>query len=177
MNPVPCAPGCAGPTGPRPLARGASHQTKPARAALHQWEEPCISGTSPAGGTVFFSGCTLKCVFCQNYPLSHENFGKEISTARLAEIFLELQEKGAHNINLVNGHPVSPIHPPGPGGWRGQSFTSPWSITAAAMSGLKPSGSFPIASTSGFRILNIMTAACLKNTRQPKTISPWPPKP
>ena len=79
---------------------GASHQIKAARAALHQWEEPCISGTA-GSGTVFFSGCTLKCVFCQNYPLSHENFGKEISTARLAEIFLELQEKGAHNINLV----------------------------------------------------------------------------
>ena len=79
---------------------GASHQIKAARAALHQWEEPCISGTA-GSGTVFFSGCTLKCVFCQNYPLSHENFGKEISTVRLAEIFLELQEKGAHNINLV----------------------------------------------------------------------------
>ena len=79
---------------------GASHQIKAARAALHQWEEPCISGTA-GSGTVFFSGCTLKCVFCQNYPLSHENFGKEISTARLAEIFLVLQEKGAHNINLV----------------------------------------------------------------------------
>lgn len=79
---------------------GASHQIKAARAALHQWEEPCISGTA-GSGTVFFSGCTLKCVFCQNYPLSHENFGKEISTARLAEIFLDLQEKGAHNINLV----------------------------------------------------------------------------
>ena len=75
---------------------GASHQIKAARAALHQ----CISGTA-GSGTVFFSGCTLKCVFCQNYPLSHENFGKEISTVRLAEIFLELQEKGAHNINLV----------------------------------------------------------------------------
>ena len=79
---------------------GASHQIKAARAALHQWEEPCISGTA-GSGTVFFSGCTLKCVFCQTYPLSHEHFGKEISTARLAEIFLELQEKGAHNINLV----------------------------------------------------------------------------
>ena len=83
---------------------GASHQIKAARAAHHQWEEPCISGTA-GSGTVFFSGCTLKCVFCQNYPLSHENFGKEISTARLTEIFLELQEKGAHNINLVTpGH-------------------------------------------------------------------------
>ena len=69
---------------------GASHQIKAARAALHQWEEPCISGTA-GSGTVFFSGCTLKCVFCQNYPVIHENFGKEISTDRLTEIFMELQ--------------------------------------------------------------------------------------
>ena len=75
-------------------------------------------------GTVFFSGCTLKCVFCQNYPLSHENFGKEISTVRLAEIFLELQEKGAHNINLVTATSIS--RPSArPWNWRGQSFTSP----------------------------------------------------
>lgn len=79
---------------------GCSDRVKIARAALHPWEEPCISGTS-GSGTVFFSGCTLKCVFCQNYALSHENFGKEVSTDRLAEIFLELQEKGAHNISLV----------------------------------------------------------------------------
>lgn len=73
---------------------------KIARAALHAWEEPCISGEN-GSGTVFFSGCTLKCVFCQNYVLSHENAGKEISVERLAEIFLELQAKKAHNINLV----------------------------------------------------------------------------
>ena len=73
---------------------------KIARAALHPWEEPCISGAN-GSGTVFFSGCTLKCIFCQNHTLSHENYGKEITIARLAEIFLELQEKGAHNINLV----------------------------------------------------------------------------
>lgn len=78
----------------------ADSTVKIARAALHPWEEPCISGTN-GSGTVFFSGCTLKCVFCQNYNLSHENFGKEISVNRLAEIFLELQKKGAHNINLV----------------------------------------------------------------------------
>ncbi len=75
---------------------------KIARAALHPWEEPCISGTN-GSGTVFFSGCTLKCIFCQNYDISHENFGKEISIERLSEIFLELQAKGAHNINLVTG--------------------------------------------------------------------------
>lgn len=78
----------------------AGDTVKVARAALHPWEEPCISGTA-GSGTVFFSGCTLKCVFCQNHSLSHENFGKEISVERLAQIFLELQEKGAHNINLV----------------------------------------------------------------------------
>lgn len=68
---------------------------------LHFWEEPLISGTN-GSGTVFFSGCVLKCVFCQNYEISTENKGYEISTKRLSEIFLELKNKGAHNINLVN---------------------------------------------------------------------------
>ena len=71
-----------------------------ARAALHMWEEPCISGTC-GSGTVFFSGCNLKCVFCQNHSIAHGDYGKTISTPRLAEIFMELQEKGAANINLV----------------------------------------------------------------------------
>lgn len=71
-----------------------------ARAALHHWEEPCISGTR-GSGTVFFSGCTLRCVFCQNYPISQETFGKEVSISELADIFLRLQSEGAHNINLV----------------------------------------------------------------------------
>jgi len=75
-----------------------------AKAYLHMWEEPCISGTK-GSGTVFFSGCSLKCCFCQNYRISAESFGKEISIERLSEIFLELQYKGAHNINLV-----SPTH-------------------------------------------------------------------
>ena len=75
-------------------------QLKVARAALHPWEEPCISGTR-GSGTVFFSGCTLGCCFCQNYPISHEGFGKEISSSELAAIFLRLQSQGAHNINLV----------------------------------------------------------------------------
>lgn len=70
------------------------------RAALHYWEEPCISG-SQGSGTVFFSNCNLRCVFCQNAEISADGFGKEISTNRLAEIFLELQDKGANNINLV----------------------------------------------------------------------------
>ena len=71
-----------------------------ARAALHFWEEPCISGEN-GSGTVFFSNCNLKCVFCQNYEISSEGFGKEITIDRLADIFIELQEKGANNINLV----------------------------------------------------------------------------
>lgn len=77
---------------------------KIARAALHFWEEPCISGTQ-GSGTVFFSGCPLQCCYCQNHGISAGNFGREISTRRLADIFLELQEQGAHNINLVTaGH-------------------------------------------------------------------------
>jgi len=77
-----------------------SNKIKVARAALHFWEEPCISG-SRGSGTIFFSGCTLRCCYCQNYRISSEGYGKEISIQRLAEICLELQEKGAHNINLV----------------------------------------------------------------------------
>ena len=77
---------------------------KVALASVHMWEEPCISGTN-GSGTVFFSGCNFGCVFCQNAKISHENFGKEISDERLAEIFLELQDKGVHNINLVSPTP------------------------------------------------------------------------
>lgn len=71
-----------------------------ARAGLHMWEEPCISGTQ-GSGTVFFSGCNLHCVFCQNYDISHNGFGKEITIERLQQIYQELIAKGAHNINLV----------------------------------------------------------------------------
>lgn len=70
------------------------------RAALHMWEEPCISGKN-GSGTVFFSGCSLQCVFCQNFSVSRGETGNEVSVERLAEIFRELEEKGAHNINLV----------------------------------------------------------------------------
>ena len=73
---------------------------KISRAALHMWEEPCISGDK-GSGTVFFSGCNMKCVFCQNKEISTGGFGKEITIERLADIFLELQAKGALNINLV----------------------------------------------------------------------------
>lgn len=79
---------------------GCGDTIKAARAALHHWEEPCISG-SRGSGTVFFSGCTLGCCFCQNYTISQENFGKEITSSELARIFIRLQEEGAHNINLV----------------------------------------------------------------------------
>lgn len=71
-----------------------------AKAFLHLWEEPCISGKN-GSGTVFFSNCNLKCVFCQNHTISHNGIGKRITTNRLSEIFLELQNKGANNINLV----------------------------------------------------------------------------
>ncbi|MCH5205175.1 MAG: radical SAM protein [Oscillospiraceae bacterium] len=75
-----------------------------ARAMLHFWEEPCISGISgkSGSGAVFFSGCVMKCVYCQNYGISAENFGEEITSERLSEIFIELQDRGALNINLVN---------------------------------------------------------------------------
>lgn len=79
---------------------GCGRQPKIARAALHYWEEPCISGTK-GSGAVFFSGCTLRCRYCQNHEISAGNFGREVTAGRLAEIFFELQEKGAHNINLV----------------------------------------------------------------------------
>ncbi len=72
-----------------------------ARAALHMWEEPPISGTR-GSGTIFFSGCSLGCVFCQNEKISHQDFGKTVSLERLAEICDELIAQGAHNINFVN---------------------------------------------------------------------------
>ena len=78
-----------------------------ARAALHFYEEPCISGTR-GSGAVFFSGCNLHCIYCQNEPIRSAKIGRAVSVSRLAEIFLELQEKGAHNINLV-----TPSHYPG----------------------------------------------------------------
>ena len=79
---------------------GGGKLPKIARASLHFWEEPVISGDE-GSGTVFFSGCPLKCVFCQNHQISSGNFGQEVSIQRLSEIFLELQEQGANNINLV----------------------------------------------------------------------------
>ena len=79
---------------------GGGPQVRAARAALHFWEEPCISGTR-GSGTVFFSGCPLGCCYCQNYRISAENFGKALTVPQLAAVFLRLQAQGAHNINLV----------------------------------------------------------------------------
>lgn len=85
------------------------NQIKVSRAALHFWEEPCISGEE-GSGTVFFSGCNLRCVYCQNRKIAEGVYGKEITVDRLAAIFLELQEQGANNINLVTpSHYVLPI--------------------------------------------------------------------
>ena len=87
----------------REVQVGACHegaQIVLARAALHMWEEPCISGEN-GSGAVFFSGCSLGCVFCQNLQISKGQIGKTVSTERLSEIFFELKEQGANNINLV----------------------------------------------------------------------------
>lgn len=83
---------------------GANDQLLVARAALHHWEEPCLSGAPDdmrGSGTVFFSGCSLRCCYCQNYPISQQGVGKSIDAQRLAQIFLQLQQDGARNLNLV----------------------------------------------------------------------------
>lgn len=79
---------------------GSSDKIRIARSSLHHWEEPCISGEK-GSGTVFFSYCTLKCVFCQNYGISTQNHGRGITEGELSECFLDLQAQDAHNINLV----------------------------------------------------------------------------
>ncbi len=95
-----CPRRCGADRAVRPGRCGAGILPKVARAALHYWEEPCISGKN-GSGTVFFSGCNLGCVYCQNREISRCGAGKEISVSRLAEIFRELEDLGAHNINLV----------------------------------------------------------------------------
>lgn len=85
---------------------GMGESPRVARAALHFWEEPCISGTR-GSGAVFFSGCTLGCVYCQNYPISHLGQGRDITIRRLADIFKSLEDQGAHNLNLVTGTPFT----------------------------------------------------------------------
>lgn len=85
-----------------------SSSIRAALASVHKWEEPPISGTK-GSGTIFFSGCNLRCVFCQNYSISSKNNGKEISIDRLAHIMLEQQERGVHNINLVTAVQFVPM--------------------------------------------------------------------
>lgn len=85
---------------------GAGAEVLAAKAFLHQWEEPCISGEK-SSGTIFFSGCNMKCVFCQNHEISQEHYGKGITVERLAEIMLELQGQSAENINLVSPTPYA----------------------------------------------------------------------
>lgn len=83
---------------------GADDKLVVARAALHHWEEPCLSGApddARGSGTVFFSGCALRCCYCQNYPISQQGVGKAITAQHLAKIFLRLQQNGARNLNLV----------------------------------------------------------------------------
>lgn len=91
---------------------GAGDAIRIARAMPHLWEEPCISGKN-GSGAIFFSGCTLKCTYCQNAPISHGRYGADISDARFREICFELKGKGVHNINLVTPDPyierVAPI--------------------------------------------------------------------
>ena len=83
---------------------GSGSLAKVARAAKHHWEEPCISGTQ-GSGTVFFSGCTLGCVFCQNREISRGGTGREVTPEHLADIFRRLESQGVHNLNLV-----TPVH-------------------------------------------------------------------
>ncbi len=87
---------------------GVGENFKIARAAPHFWEEPCISGEK-GSGTVFFSGCNLGCVYCQNYEVSHAAFGKEVSGKELMKIFDSLVEKGVHNLNLVTPTHYAPM--------------------------------------------------------------------
>lgn len=90
---------------------GATSAIKVARAALHMWEEPCISGTG-GSGTIFFSGCNMGCVYCQNHEISAGRWGKEISPERLEAICYELKDKGAENINLVTpDHYILELYP------------------------------------------------------------------
>lgn len=103
---------------------GADDSLKIARAALHYWEEPPISGER-GSGTIFFSGCPLKCVYCQNHEISTGGFGIEVAPGRLVEIMLELQEQGAHNINLVTATHYAHLLPTAIGAARRRGLSIP----------------------------------------------------
>ena len=103
---------------------GATDTLRLARAALHFWEEPPISGEA-GSGTVFFSGCPLKCVYCQNHEISTGNFGIDVSPERLAQIMLELQDQGALNINLVTATHYAHLLPESIAAARAQGLAIP----------------------------------------------------
>jgi putative pyruvate formate lyase activating enzyme len=103
-----CPRECGADRGTHPGYCGAWNRAHIARAALHFWEEPPISGTR-GSGAVFFSGCNLSCVFCQNYQINHAMVGKETDAQGLADWMLNLQAQGAHNINLVTPAPHVPL--------------------------------------------------------------------
>lgn len=106
-----CVPGgatpCAVLTGVRAIATWARCRSSPARRA-HLWEEPCISGTR-GSGTVFFSGCALGCVFCQNESISHHSLGRAMNARELSELFARVEELGVHNLNLVTPSHFAPV--------------------------------------------------------------------
>lgn len=124
-----CPRGCGADRKDRLGFCGVTDTVRVARAALHYWEEPCISGTA-GSGAVFFSGCTLRCVYCQNYELSHSAKGTDIPVERLADIFKELVDQGANNINLVTGTMFAPqildaldmYRPPVPVVWNSSGY-------------------------------------------------------
>lgn len=103
---------------------GQTARLKAARAALHMWEEPCISGAA-GSGTVFFSGCNLRCCYCQNHDIALGQTGREITPQRLSDIFLELQQKGAANLNLVTPTHFIPLIIPALQQARSEGLTLP----------------------------------------------------
>ena len=151
---------------------GETAKVRIARAELHMWEEPCISGTE-GSGTVFFSGCCLKCCFCQNYEISAEGKGFELTEQELADTFLRLQSMGANNINLVNPtHFVPQII-------KALDFckdklTIPVSITAAVMKSPKRWSFFVAMCRYFYPTLNILILHFRINIPKPQTILKTP---
>ena len=144
---------------------GMTDELMAARAALHYWEEPCISGTE-GSGAVFFSGCTLRCVFCQNAEIAAGHAGKMLSVDRLADIFLELQEKKANNLNLVTATHFLPFILPALEKAMGLKFR--WSITQAVMKRLKSLKCWMELLISGFQTINTGHLNCPQNIQERK---------
>ncbi len=135
---------------------GADDSLKIARAALHYWEEPPISGER-GSGTIFFSGCPLKCVYCQNHEISTGGFGIEVAPGRLVEIMLELQEQGAHNINLVTATHYAHLLPTAIGEARRRGLSIPIVYNTSGYEREELSPSLPTWSTSGSWTTNTPT--------------------